>query len=166
MLKPSRMRPASVALFAALSVLVLAIAALQIHHHLQYGHFVPYGLHADVTVFESDTGIPGIAQMFDAHLTNFGLFPETIERCEFVSDAGAHGVSVAYRLEQLKKGTRSWKTLFNTAGSYCRPYPLGIAQSKLVDKRLWPGQTLSIESEATAARGNLERRDDEVCHRG
>jgi len=150
------MRPVTLTLVAVFSFLVLALGALQIHHHSQYGHFVSLGLHADVTVSDGDTGIPGITQLIDAHLTNFGLFPATIERCEFVSDAGAHGVSVPYRLEQLDTGTHSWKTLFDTAGTYCRPYPLGIAQSKLVDKRLWPGQTLSIGSEATAARGKLK----------
>jgi hypothetical protein len=77
-----------------------AIGVLEVCHRSQYGHFVSYGLHADVTVSEGDTGIPGITQLIDAHLTNFGLFPETVDRCEFVSDAGAHGVSVGYRLEQ------------------------------------------------------------------
>ena len=153
---PLRVRPLSLSLVAVFSILVLAIGVLEIRHHSEYGHFVGYGLHADVTVSEGDTGIPGLTQLIDAHLTNFGFFPETVERCELVSDAGAHGVSVAYRLEQLDTGTHGWKTLFDTAESYCRPYPLGIAQSKLVTKRLWPGQTLSIGSEATAARGKLK----------
>lgn len=101
---PLRVRPLSLSLVAVFSILVLAIGVLEIRHHSQYGHFVGYGLHADVTVSEGDTGIPGVTQLIDAHLTNFGLLPETIERCEFVSDAGAHGVSVAYRLEQLRYG--------------------------------------------------------------
>lgn len=109
-----------------------------------------------MTVSEGDAGTPGITPMLDAHLTNIGLFPETIETCEFVSDTGTHVVSVAYRLERLDTGTHTWKTLLDTAGSYCRPYPLAIAQSKLVDTRLWPGQALSIGSEATAARGELK----------
>jgi hypothetical protein len=156
MQRPLRVPPLRLSLIAVFSILVLALGVLEIRHHSQYGHFVPYGLHADVTVSEGETGMPGITRMFDAHLTSFSVFPETIERCEFVSDAGAHGASVAYRLEQLDTGAHRWKTLFDTAGSYCRPYPLGSAQSKLVDKRLWPGQTLSIGSEAPAARGKLK----------
>lgn len=150
------LRPAVLTLVLLLSVVVLSVAVLQIHHHAQYGHFVPAGLHADVTVSDADTGIPGISQLFDAHLTNFGLFPHRIERCEFVSDAGAHEVRVAYRLEQLDTRTNTWKTLFDTAQNYCHAYPLGIAQSKLMNKVLWPGQTLSIGSEATAARAQLK----------
>jgi hypothetical protein len=59
-------------------------------------------------------------------------------------------------LEQLDTQTHSWKTVAETGRDFCHPYPLGIAKSKLVEKPLWPGQTLSIGSEATAGRGNLK----------
>jgi hypothetical protein len=136
MQRPLRSRPASVTLLAVFSVAIFLLGVLQIRHHLQYGHFVRFGLHADLTVSDAETGIPGSPRLFDAHLTNFGLFPEKVVRCEFISDAGGHGVRVAYRLEQLDTGTRSWKTLTDAAQSYCRPFPLGVAQSKVVDELL------------------------------
>jgi hypothetical protein len=139
--KASRVRRASVVLFAAFVVVVLAFAALQIYHHSRYGHYVPFGLHADVTA-------SGGTQLFDAHLTNFGLLPEKVERCELVSDGGAHEENVAYRLEQLNRGTNAWETLFDTDRNYCRPHP-GVS------RMLWPGQTLSIGREVTGARGNV-----------
>jgi hypothetical protein len=135
------MRPASIALFAALSVLVLAIAALQIYHHSQYGHYVPFGLHADVTASDG-------TELFDAHLSNFGLLPEKVERCEFTSDAGAHEANVGYRLERLDTGTDTWETIFSTEQNFCRPH-------LIVSRTLWPGQTLSIGSEFIAARGDV-----------
>ena len=153
---PLRKRPVSVTLGAVFSVVILLFGVLQIRHHLQCGHFVRFGLHADVSVSDAEPGMPGSTNLFDAHLTNFGLFPERVVRCEFISDAGARGVRVAYRLEQLDTGTHSWKTLIDTVQSYCRSFPLGVAQSKAVDELLWPGQTLSIGPEGTAARFKLE----------
>lgn len=148
-------KSASVISVGLIMAVVFGLIALEVHHHWEYGHFVPLGMHADVTAFKGDMG-QGVTTFFDAHLTNFGFYPQEIERCEFVSDAGAHEVSVAYRLEQLDTGTRTWKTLFNSAQSFCRPYPLGIAHSKLVKKAIWPGQTLSTGAEATAARAMLK----------
>jgi hypothetical protein len=139
--KPSRIRPASVALLAALSVLLLAIATLQIYHHSQYGHYVPFGLHADVTASDR-------AKLFDAHLTNFGLVPKKVERCEFVSAAGAPEADVAYRLERLDTGTNTWETILDTEKNFCRPH-------LVVNRALWPGQTLSIGTEFMAARGDV-----------
>lgn len=140
------MRRLMLILIVVFSFLIVAFGALQIRHYSLYGHFFPLGLHADVTVSDGDAS---------AHLTNFGLFAKKVEQCEFLSDAGAHGVSIPYRLEQLDKGTENWKTLFDTAGVYCRPYPLLIAQPRVVSKRLWPGQTISTQSRATAAGENL-----------
>ena len=138
----------SVALIVAVS---LGLIGLEAYHHSKYGHFVPLGLHADVTDFKADTG-SGTAVLFDAHLTNFGLYPQEIERCEFISDANAHEVNVAYRVERFEDGTHGWKTVFDNAQNFCRRYPLGITQAKVVRKALWTGQTLSAGAEAMAQR--------------
>jgi hypothetical protein len=138
----------SVALIVAVT---LGLITLEAQHHSKYGHFVPLGLHADVTDFKADIG-SGTAILFDAHLTNFGLYPQEIERCELVSDADAHEVSVIYRVERFEDETHSWKTVFDNVQNFCRPSALGIAQAKLVRKALWTGQTLSTGVEATAQR--------------
>lgn len=140
---------------ALIAVVALGLAALEAHHHSKYGHFFPLGLHADVTDFKADLGA-GTTTFFDAHLTNFGLYPQEIKRCEFISDANAHEVSVAYRVERFDDGTRAWKTVFDRAQNFCYPYPTGISQGRLVRKALWPGQTLSTGAEATAQRAILK----------
>jgi hypothetical protein len=141
MQKASRVRRVIVVLFAAFFVLVLAVVTLQIYHHSQYGHYVPFGLHADVIA-------SGGTQLFDAHLTNFGFLPEKVERCEVVSDAGAREENVPYRLERLNRETNTWEILFEAERNSCRPYPM-------VSRTVWPGQTLSIGPQATEARGDV-----------
>jgi len=136
---------------ALIGTITLGLIALEGHHYSKYGHLFPLGLHADVTDFQSDIA-SGSATFFDAHLTNFGLYPQEIERCEFVSDANAHEVSVAYRVERFDYASHRWKTVFDNKQNFCRPYPLGIAHAELVGKALWTGQTLSTGGEATAYR--------------
>ena len=142
------MKKLIISLLVALIVAVTGLIGLEAHHHTKYGHFVPLGLHADVTDFQSDTA-SAPATFFDAHLTNFGLYPQEIERCEFVSDANTHEASVAYRVEQFDYSTHRWKTVFDNKQSFCRPRPLAIIQAKLVTKALWTSQTLAT---ATAYR--------------
>ena len=78
-----RLRAASLLLAA---VLFGVIGLVEFHHRLTFGHFVPLTLHADYSVAKVDIGIPGSCKMYDAHITNFGIFPRRIERCEFVTD--------------------------------------------------------------------------------
>jgi hypothetical protein len=139
----------------AVAVLIL-VGSVEIRHRVVFGHFVPLGLHADVSVSRADLGIPGISKLYAAHVTNFGIFPRRIVRCEFVTDDSAHGVSVGYRLQHFDKSAGLWETVVDVAAAYCQPYPLGIMQARLTSKLLWLGQTLSTGSEATGARGNLK----------
>jgi hypothetical protein len=127
---------------ALVVTVALPLTALEVRHRSKYGHFFPLRLHADVTDFRGDIG-KGSAIFFDAHLTNFGLYPREIETCEFISDANAHQVSVAYRLERLDDRTQRWQTILDSTQNFCSPYPLSIAQARLVRKTLWIGQTLS-----------------------
>ena len=143
------------ALLLLAAVLVSVSGVVEFHHRLTFGHFVPLSLHADYSVAKVDIGIPGIGKMYDAHITNFGIYPRRIERCEFVTDAFAPGVSVGYRLQQWDAASHRWDTVLDAAPEYCRPYPLGIIKARLTSKLLWPGQTLSTGGEATGAREGL-----------
>jgi hypothetical protein len=145
-----------VALLLLAAVLVSVIGVVELRHRVLLGHFTPLALHADVTVSNGDIGIPGITKLYAAHITNFGVFPRRIERCEFLTDAFAPGVSVGYHVQQLDVASGSWHTAMDSASEYCRPYPLGIIKARLTSKLLWPGQTLSTGQEATGARGNLK----------
>ena len=137
-------------------VLASLVGVVEFRHRLRFGHFVPLTLHADYSIAKADIGIPGISKLYDAHVTNFGIFPRRIERCEFVTDALAPGLSVGYRLQQWEMASRRWQTVLDAASGYCRPYPLGMIKARLTSKLLWPGQTLSTGEEATGARGNLK----------
>jgi hypothetical protein len=136
-------------------VLASLVGVVEFRHRLRFGHFVPLTLHADYSIAKADIGIPGISKLYDAHVTNFGIFPRRIERCEVLTDTFAPGVSVGYRLQQWNTASRRWQTILDAASEYCRPYPLGIIKARLTSKLLWPGQTLSTGEEATGARGNL-----------
>ena len=108
-----------------LGAAVLAIASLigvvESYHRLRFGHFVPLTLHADYSIAKADIGIPGISKLYDAHITNFGILPRRIERCEFVTDAFAPGVSVGYRVQQWNTASLRWQTVLDAASEYCRP---------------------------------------------
>ena len=145
-----------VALLLLGAVLVSVIGVVEVRHRLIFGHFAPLTLHADVSVANGDIGIPGITKLYNAHVTNFSIFPRRIERCEFVTDAFAQGVSIPYRLQQLDVASRRWQTVLDAASEYCHPYPLGIIKARLTSQLLWPGQSLSTGEEATGARGNLK----------
>ena len=147
------------ALLLIAAVLVSIIGVVEFRHRSTFGHFVPLALHADYTVAEGDIGIPGITKLYDAHITNFGIFPRRIERCEFVTDASASGVSVGYRLQQWDATSHGWHTVVDASSTYCRPYPLGMVEARLVSKLLWPGETLSTGEEATGARDGLKGHD-------
>jgi hypothetical protein len=138
------------------AAMISAVGLVQFRHRAEFGHFVPLALHADYSVAYYDIGIPGITKLYEAHITNFGILPLRIERCEFVTDAFAPGVSVGYRLQKWDASSRHWQTILDAASEYCRPYPLAMVEARLTSKWLWPGQTLSTGDEATAARGNLK----------
>jgi hypothetical protein len=125
---------------------------VEFHHRLTFAHFVPLTLHADYSVAKVDIGIPGISKLYDAHITNFGIFPRRIERCEFVTDAFASGVGIGYRLQRWDRASRHWDTVLDSASEYCHPYPLGLTKAQLSSKLIWPGQTLSTSGEAIGAR--------------
>ena len=127
---------------ALIGTVTLGLISLEVRHHLKYGHFFPLGLHADVTDFR------GPPIFFDAHLTNFGLCPREIERCEFVSDANTPEASVAYRVERFEDGTHSWRTVVDSGQDFCHPRPVAVIRAKLVRKWLWTGQRLSTGARA------------------
>jgi hypothetical protein len=144
------------AVLVIVTIVAMIGVAIQIVHRVNYGHLVPLGLHADYTIETAEIGIPGISKLYDAHLTNYGALPSRIERCQFTTDASEKGVSIGYKLQRLDSSTHSWRTLMDVSGIYCQPYPLGMAQTRLASKLLWPGQKLSIGPEATGARGRFK----------
>ena len=134
-------------------LVLIFFAAIELRHQLRFGHFVGLGLHSDYTVSRVDLSIPGITKVYDATLTNFGFVPRKISACEFVTDAMEHGTQLAFAIQKWDRTAQAWNTTLRpSVESFCKPYPLGIVKGKVVERQLWPGQNLSIGSEATAAR--------------
>ena len=125
----------------AITMLVLIfIAAIELRHHLRFGHFVGPGLHSDYTVGGVDFSIPGITKVYDATLTNFGFVPRKISACEFVTDAMARGTELAFAIQKWDRTARAWSTALQPSrASFCKPYPLGIIEGKVVERRLLAG---------------------------
>jgi len=138
---------------AIATIVVIFCAAIEVRHDLRFGHFVGPGLHADYSESRVDLSIPGITKVYDASLTNFGFLPRRIYACESVTDAMAHETALPYAIQKWDGRAKTWNTVLQpTAASFCKPYPLGIIEGKVVEKRLWPIQHLSIGEEATGAR--------------
>lgn len=134
-------------------LVLIFFVVVEVWHKLRFGHFVGPGLHADYSVSPVDLSIPGITKVYDATLTNFGLLPRKIYACESLTDAMAHETSLPYAIQKWNGKAQAWNTVLQpTKASFCTPYPLGIIEGKMVGKRLWPGQNLSIGQEATGAR--------------
>jgi hypothetical protein len=135
------------------ALVILPIGLLQLGHLARFGHFFPYGLHADVMVRRADYGIDGITKAYEAKLTNYGITPANVIACDFIDDAGGHGTLVGSKVQKFDPSTKNWEDVFKTEKSeFCRPYPLGMIETQIITKRLWPGQSISGGEEATAVR--------------
>jgi hypothetical protein len=113
----------------------------------------PHKLNVHLKTETADLGIPGITKTYEASISNDGLLPIRITRCNFVDDGGGSGTEVSYALQRWSKVENHWRTVrADSPANFCKPYPLGIVQAKLTTTWLWPGQSLSTGEEATAAR--------------
>jgi hypothetical protein len=111
-------------------------------------------LHAKYSVETADIGIPGITKMYDAQLINSGTAPVRIEICAFVDDVGGRGDAPAFSVQKYDAKNATWETIIDASDARaCHPYPLGWVTAQLKTRWLWPGQSVSMGEEATAARG-------------
>lgn len=110
-------------------------------------------LRAHLTIDNADLGIPGISKSYDAGITNYGRGPTLVTRCDFVTDANDSGEQLAFAIQRWDGTSGKWNEILGTSRkTFCHPYPLGMSQTHLDRKWFWPGQSLSIGEEATAAR--------------
>jgi hypothetical protein len=117
-------------------------------------------LRAEVLTRTEDIEIPGITKMYEATLTNRGFLPVRVEECDFLDDTMSPGTMVAYAVQRWNDNRKQWDTIVEFGKSqFCKPYPLSIVKAKLVNRWLWPGQSLSTGEEATAARSGFAMGD-------
>jgi hypothetical protein len=144
--------PPKIGLLTA-AVLLLPISLLQLGHLIRFGHFFPFGLHADVTVRKVDYGIEGVTKAYEARLTNYGITPAKAIACDFIDDTMSYGTLVGSQVQKWDPSANKWEDAFKAEkSSFCRPYPLGMIETHVITKRLWFLQSISAGEEATAAR--------------
>lgn len=118
------------------------------------------GLRARIFMIRADIGIPGVTKMYGATLRNRGLLPVRTSQCDFVNDAMWHGKTLPYAVQRWDETRKRWEPVAEEpASEFCKPYPLGIIEGKIVDRWLWPGQSVRIGEEATAGRGGFSLGD-------
>jgi len=149
-------------IFVALMFLGLSVHELR--HFYRYGHFVPFGMHADVSVTSSDNilGVDGPAKIYRATLTNYGVIPTSIVVCEYLV-SGAPGTDVSYVVERWDRQLRKWTSVpewdFGGYRLFCRPI-FEVTQQHLANRRLWPGQSIEIGEGIPAQLGGFQIGDD------
>jgi hypothetical protein len=141
--------------------IVLVCAASGLLTAVFASKLIPSRLSAEVKVTNADIGIPGVTKMYEATVTNHGLLPVRVARCDFIDDASAPGTMVAFAVQRWNRSLKQWETIADMSGPrFCKPYPLGIEEARMVNGWLWPGQHLSTREEATAARGDFSIGDE------
>ncbi|HEX7294771.1 MAG TPA: hypothetical protein VF251_03390 [Pyrinomonadaceae bacterium] len=148
----------------ALAILIavgVSVAYFEFGHRYNYGHFVPYGLHMDVTSRNSSIGIPGQEKMYEARLSNFMFWPVSLQACDYMDDAFGRGTMFPYAVQRWDREGNKWSTIVETSeAGFCRPVPLSVVEAKPTSKRLWPGMEIQVvEGEATGAREPFKRGD-------
>jgi len=157
----SRVQKAGLTLVALFSI---GLFLHELRHFYRYGHLVPFGLHADVFITTSDTvlGVGGIAKIYDASLTNYGIFPNTIVVCDY-RVAGAPDTAVNYVVERWDRQSREWKLVpewdFYGYRLFCRPV-FETSEEHLARRRLWPGRSIRVGGGVPAQMGGFHVGDD------
>ena len=144
-----------------ITTFVVLIGGIEYIHHYDYGHFVSYGLHVDALNRDTDIGIPGQTKMYWPRLSNYTLWPVKLAACDYITDAMEPGTEYPYAVQRWNTSSNAWETITEVNGdSYCHPYPLGMIETNLVYKRLWPGMSVEVmEGEATGAREPFQKDD-------
>ena len=134
-------------------------------HFLRYGHLAPLALHADtiLTTQSNLLGIEGVAKIYDARLTNYGILPATITVCDYLDYAGSHKTMVAYLVERWDKQLLKWSAVpeWDDFGSrvFCRP-SFEVTETHLVRRLIWPGQSICVGQVVPPERNGFHIGDD------
>ncbi len=130
----------------------MCISALFLVHELshlfRYGHLVPLALHADVDVTTSEDiiGVDGIAKIYRARITNYGILPATIVVCDYLVSS-APATDLNYVVERWDNDSRNWRFVpewdFYGYRLFCQPV-FEVSEEHLAPRRLWPWQRLRV----------------------
>ena len=120
----------------------------------------PARLEVEVSANPAQIGIPGITKMYEGHLKNVGEASVKVRVCDAVSDAMQREIHVVHTIERWDSESQGWKELWRIPRQeFCRPYPTGIIEGRIVEVSLAPGQTVSTGEIAIQASDNLRLGD-------
>jgi hypothetical protein len=141
------------------ALLFLGLILHELSHLYRYGHLVPLGLHADVSITTSDDvlGVAGPAKIYDARLTNYGILPSTIVVCNYLVSS-APGTDINYVVERWDRQSGIWVLVpewdFYGYRLFCHPV-FEVTEQHLVRRRLWPGQSIRVGEGIPAQMGGF-----------
>jgi hypothetical protein len=145
-------------------LVLLGLFLHELRHFYRYGHFVPFGLHADVSVTTSKEvlGVEGVAKIYRARLTNYGVLPSTVVVCsERVASTPESDVN--YIVERWDRQSGSWRAVpewdFGGDRLFCAPV-FEATEQHLARMRVWPGQTIEFGEGIPAQMGGFNVGDD------
>jgi hypothetical protein len=126
--------------FASVDIVVvpaLVLAGIEVHHRLRFGHFVGYGVHADVVESPSEIGVPGVKTVYAARLSNYTLLPSRLVGWECVGDVGGSPprFSCRFQLQKLSPQDGHWIVMIDFK-------PTAGARFPVASKRLYPLHSL------------------------
>ena len=136
----------------------------ELNHFHRYGHFAPLELHADVSIAASNDvlGVEGVAKIYRARLTNYGLFPSTVVVCS-ERVANAPEIEVNYIVERWDNQSGDWRGVpewdFSGYRLFCRP-AFEVTDEHRVRWRLWPDQSIQVGEGIPAQLGGFHVGDD------
>jgi hypothetical protein len=155
-------RPTLVAISLA-CLLVLVFGAHELKHFRRFGHFAPLGLHADVIISTESNllTVRGTANSYNARLTNYSVLPIRLVVCDYINWAGQHDTMIAYSIERWDAKLKTWNGVpeWDNSRFFCRP-AFEVVETHLIQRRLWPGQSLRVGWVMPAERGGFRQGED------
>ena len=132
-------------------LLALGLGAIEVDHRIRFGHFVGYGVHADVLKSPSEVGIPGVRTVYAAKVSNYTFFPLRLVGWDYVGDVLGvpPSFNCRFQLQKFSPQDAHWTVVIDFK-------PIGPSQVPLASKRLYPLASLvPMESEPVGARDAL-----------
>jgi hypothetical protein len=159
----SALRKLRVVAISIVCVSVLTFSVHELKHLSRYGHLAPLGLHADVVVSTESNllTVRGVANVYNARLTNYSVLPSTMTLCDYLNWAGAHDTMVSYAVERWDANLNTWRGVpeWDNSRLFCRP-AFEVVETHLIRYRLWPGQSIRVGWVMPAERGGFHQGDD------
>jgi hypothetical protein len=158
----NRIRPIASAICALLS---LAFIAHESIHFYRYRHFAPLALHADVLVTTSNDilGVEGTGKIYQARLTNYGIFPTRIIGCDYTDWASRRQTMLNYIVERRHPNSARWEYVPESDESGSRKFCQDVFEVNGTHRAphwLWPGQTMQFGEIIPAQMGGFRIGDD------